>query len=407
MSTKDLNEYIDSAVEANPFLKKVVISKEPDRFKNASYSNSRFSAEYFNRGCQQSENPRQFFLSQIRMLNLKSKTLEIAEYLIYEMDSNGYITVTLEEVAQDLSVSINDVKNCLTMIQNLDPPGIGARDVQECLQLQLKRINKENSLEYTIVSKYIGELARNDSAKISKMLNIDKQDVQKAIDNIKKLNPRPASTILSRGSERVIPDLIATVKNNKVHLELNRGWLPRLRLYNPYENKLDIIKDFETRKFLKEHMDSARYFVDNLKRREETMYRVANYILNFHQNELMSDTDKIKSLTIKDISQALNFHPSTINRAVSNKYVQINEKVMPLKNLLSHGIKKVNDETTSKTAIKTEIREMVKNEDRTNPLSDRLIQEKLEKEGIIIKRRTIAKFRNSMHILPAYLRRKA
>ncbi|MBN1872078.1 MAG: RNA polymerase sigma-54 factor, partial [Candidatus Omnitrophica bacterium] len=139
---------------------------------------------------------------------------------------------------------------------------------------------------------------------------------------------------------------------------------------------------------------------------EETMCRVTDFILNFHKNEVIENIDEIRSLTIKDVSTALNLHPSTINRAVSNKYIEINNKVIPLKNLLSHAVKKENGEHTSKVAVKKRIEEIIKSEDKREPLSDQAILEILSKEGIIIKRRTIAKYRNALRILPTYLRKK-
>ena len=353
MSTKDLNEYIESAVEANPFLRKAFDKKRSEIYKsNFSAAREHSVGMDFNA---KSEDERLSLLSQLRMLGLEGKLLQIAEYLIYEMDDNGYITVALEDVARELFSSIEEVSECLTVVQSLDPPGIAARDIRECLQLQLKRINKEDSLEYIIVSDFTNELARNDVKLISKSLDVEKGEIQTAISNIKKLNPRPASTILSKGSETVVPDLIATIKNKKIRLDLNREWLPHLRFYNPYESESDIMQDLEARKFLKENMDSAKQLIDNIKRREETMCRVADYILNFHRDKLIDDTGEIETLTTKDISNALNLHPSTVNRTVAGKYVQIDNKVMPLKRLLSHGIKKQNGEITSKITVKKKI----------------------------------------------------
>ena len=390
MPISELNEYIDSIVANNPVLEKKFEKKTPVHIEKA---------------ITRQENPRISLISQARMLNLDDKAMEIAEYLIYEMDDNGYIQINTEEAAQDLFTSVDEVEEALLAIQSLDPPGIGASDIRECLQLQLKRMNKEDSLEYDIVSNYINELATNDVEKISHGLNIDKEEITRAINSIRKLNPRPASTALSKEDEPVIPDLIASRKNNKIRLELNREWIPHLRLYNPYENKLDIVKDPEAREFLKKNMDEGKTLISNLKRREETMCRVADYILQFQKHYFENGISQIKSLTIKDVGEALNLHPSTISRTVSNKYIQIKDKVVPLKVLLSQGIKNGNGEIASKASIKNRIKELVDNENKVRPLSDSKIQEELEKEEINIKRRTVAKYRESLRILPTHLRR--
>ena len=294
--------------------------------------------------------PHEFLMSQIRTLDLSEKELEVAEYLIYEMDENGYIKEDSESVAENLFTDVETVLKVIDVIQSLDPPGIGARDIRECLQLQLKRKGKENSLEYLIVTDLISDLAINDIPKIAKSLGIDKEKAREAAQNIKALNPRPGSSILSKGAERIIPDLVATIKNDKVRMELNRESIPALRFYNPYADKADVIKDPEAREFIKENMEMAKGLLDNMKRREETMCRVADYILNVQKESLAHERNHIKTLTLSHVAEALNLHHSTISRAVSNKYIQINDRVFPLKAFLSHGVKKENGEITPRRA---------------------------------------------------------
>src|SRR3989338_3042374 len=169
MSTQDLNEYVESALEANPFLKKEFVKKDTDYDPVANI--------------EQKENPRASLLLQIKILGLKDKELEIAEYLIYEMDDNGYITVGLEEMADALFVGVDEIEKILGVIQGMEPAGIGARNVGECLQLQLKRAKRRDSLEYIIVTEFLGEVARNDIDRIAKALNKDKKEVQNAVNN--------------------------------------------------------------------------------------------------------------------------------------------------------------------------------------------------------------------------------
>lgn len=409
MATKDLVEYVETAVATNPFLKKEFGAKGAGTYAGSRTSRKTDSAseEYdYRTNIPQQEDQRLSLISQIRMMDLKGKALEAAEYLIYEMDDNGYIPVELEEVADALSVDMSEVEKALEVIQSMDPPGIGARDVQDCLQLQLKRKGKKNSIEYAIVTEFINELARNDVDKISKALNVSKEKVRDAIDNVKKLNPRPASTILAEEAPEVIPDLIAEVKDKNINLMLNRDWLPQLGFYNPYENQPEIVKDAQAKKFIKENMDSAKILIDNLRRREETIYKVASYILSFQIEGLMEGKHEVKSLTLRDVATALNMHHSTISRTVSNKYIQIDNEVMPLKSFLSKGVEKEGGEIISKANIKKKIEAMIKNEDKAHPLNDENIRKRLEAEGIRIERRTIAKYRNTLRILPAYLRKK-
>ncbi len=407
MSATDLAEYIEFAATQNPFLQKILENKAADRYNNRAALPANESSYENENKLKDEENPRFSLLSQVKMTDISDELLEIAEYLIFEMDDNGYITVEAEEAARDLSVDLEKVEECLETIQGLEPAGIGAADITECLQLQLKRKGMERSLEYKIVSSFLAEVAREDIDRVAIALKADKEAVKRAIATIKKMNPRPASTILSKSSEKVIPELIAKFEKNKVRLELNRGTVPGLKLYNPYENDFNVIKDPEARKFMKENINAAKTLIDNLKRREDTVCKVANYILHFQRDNLTKDKHDIKTLTIKDIAKATNFHPSTISRTISHKYIKVNDKVISLKSLMSHGMKKENGEIHSKTAIKASIEALVRAEDTTRPMTDDLICEKLKNEGILLQRRTIAKYRQSLRILPAYLRKKS
>ncbi len=403
MSTTDLHEFVDAALSQNPCLEKIL---QKSRAPHAS-SPSRDTFEYHAEAHRDKENPRDALISQLRMMGIDDDLLKIAEYLIYELDNNGYLTVSRHDVAEELSVPDDEVECALSLIQKLDPPGIGARDTAECLALQLARMGKGDSLESLIVNRFLTEVAREDYDTIAEALNTTVKEVRKAVTGIKKLQPRPAVNLFSNAAEWVKPDMIATTGQDGIVLEINKDWLPRLRLYNPYENKLDIVKDDKARAFLKENMNAAQELIDTLKRREETMCRVAEYILSYHRKEITDKNGELKGLSSKDIATALNLHVTTINRTIAHKYIQLDDKVVPLRSFISKAIMKANGESTSSIAIKKKIADLVKKENPQKPLSDKTIQKALAKDGIDIKRRTVAKYRNSLKILPTHLRKKA
>lgn len=405
MSASDLSEYIDSAISQNPFLQKINKIADYRNVKTGAGNNDNGSFSITDIARQETD-PHSAILSRIRMMGLKDKALEIAEYLISDMDENGYISRDMEELAVDLGTNIEEALKVLGAIQTLEPAGIGARDLGECLQLQLKRDGKEDSPEYEIVSHFLNEAARNDVEKIARALKVNSTRVRAALDNIKRLRPRPCSTMLARDAEKVIPELVAKVDAKKIRLEVNRAHMPELKLYNPYENELDVIKDEEARRFLKENIDLAKKLIDNLRRREETICKVAEHILRFQQKAIVDERHGLRSLTITEVAKALDFHPSTISRVISNKYVQLNDKVIALKNLLSQGVKKANGELASKAVIKNRIAALIEGEDAASPLTDDDIKDLLGAEGINIMRRTIAKYRKALRILPTYLRKK-
>lgn len=397
MPAKELSEYIESILEKNPFLKKEFDTKRSTAHTTEAPTEPQITSK---------EDPREALLSQLRMLNLNKDDLQISEYLIYELDQNGYIKKDLDDAAADLGVDSDDVEKVLHIIQQMDPPGIGARDTRECLQLQLERLNKKESVEYAIVTNFITELAVNDIEKIADSLNITKSEALRAVNSVKKLNPRPASNILSEKSTTIIPDLIANIKNTKVTIGINHSYLPELKFYNPYRNEADIIKEPEAREFIKNNEQAAKQLIDNLKRREDTVCRVAGYLLNFQIASIKDKKHDVKSLTLGNVAKALDLHPSTISRTISNKYVQINDKVIRLAGLLSSSITKNDGNIISKTAVKSRITELVNKEDKTRPVSDDEIKNSLKNEGIPIERRTVAKYRTMLGILPKHLRRK-
>ncbi|MFH0764106.1 MAG: RNA polymerase factor sigma-54 [Candidatus Omnitrophota bacterium] len=398
MPMKELGEYVDSILEKNPFLKKA-IEKKNYRPTGEIGSEPQITSNV---------DPRLALLSQLRMSKLDEDRMRIAEYLIYEINDNGYISCDMDEAASDLGADIETVENVLDIIQQMEPAGIGARDAQECLLLQLKRLGKESSTEYKIVQDYIHELTSHDAQRIAQALKIGEDDVLKAFKSIRKLNPKPASTLLSEKIDLVIPDLVAHIKKDKVTIRINRDWFPVIRFYNPYENKPDMIKDPEVREFVKVNESAAKQLLDSLKRREDTMCRVASYILNFQLASLKSGkSGSIRTIAIKDVAAALGFHSSTISRTISNKYIQLDKKVLALNSLLSSGIKKADGQVISKSYILDRLSSIIKNEDKSKPLRDDAIHDLLSKEGILIKRRTVAKYRNALRILPKHLRKKA
>ncbi|MBF0217252.1 MAG: RNA polymerase factor sigma-54 [Candidatus Omnitrophica bacterium] len=408
MSLADLNDYIDTVVSTNPLLE-TSAPAEDFRFKHGLTMSKRNTALYEapdDADIAQEITPQESLLSQVRLLSLSEKDIKIAEYLIFEMNGDGYIKVTADEAARDLFCQAEDVERALGAIQSLDPPGIGARDVRECLQLQLERQGKKDSLEYILVTEFLSLVAIQDTLAISRALGADKKEVIKAAERIRALNPRPASTLMAKADIPVVPDLVATVKNDKITLEVNRGAVRKLTLYNPYEDKLGVIKDPKAREFLETHTKEARQLMDNLKRREETLCRVAYHMLKVQAYHIEHEKKYLKALSMADIAKALGLNTSTISRALSNKYIQINGKVSPLKSLTSASFNNSDGKRTSKTYITALIRDLLRDENKTSPMSDIDTMRELEQHGITIKRRTVAKYRESIRILASHLRKR-
>ena len=398
MSTQDLNTYIEEALEKNPFLKKEYLpqARVPKEADIPDYTSL----------IQVKTNPREELIGLIRMRGVSEQLAALADYLIYEMDENGYITTDLVDVAEDSGADLDVVEEALAVIQELEPAGIGARDTKECLQLQLRRKGLGDALEYRIVTDFLGEVARDDVEAIAHAMGEDKAAVMAAIRNIKKLNPKPCSNILSTEAKKVIPDIIVDIRDRDLVLILNKAWLPQLEFHNPYEGEPTISNEPEAQKFIKDNKQAAKYIIDGLKRRETTLLKVAHYVLEFQKETVLEHSADIHPLTAKDVAHALSMNNSTITRCVSSKYVLLHNKVYPLKDFLSKGVPMTNGASTSKTCIKNTIGEFIKAEDPKKPLTDQKIKDMLQAQGVTLTRRTVTKYREAMKILPTHLRRQ-
>jgi RNA polymerase sigma-54 factor len=400
LSTQDLHKFVDEIIQENPFVEKNKIKAKKSDYK-AGVAPDDIS---FDRKAE--ENIRDRILSAVRSGDLNQEQIKIAEYMIYEIDDNGYISYDENEICEKFDCEKETIEKVIEAIQAQDPPGIGARDIRECLLIQLRRKSMEQSTEYSIVDGYLDLVAKNDVTTLAKQIDKDEDAITKALKTIKKLNPRPCADIFAKQTEYVVPDLISTVNQSKISLKLNRDWLPHLSLYNPYENNNEISDDPESQKFIKESFNDAKTLLYDLERRENTIYSIGKYIVGRQKKYLCGKIKDIEILTIKEISEKLKLHPSTVSRALNNKYIEINGKTISLSSLLSQPITKTNGETTSKLSVKRKISEIIKSEKPESPYTDEKIKDMLLKEGLSINRRTVAKYRTAMRILPTHLRRK-
>jgi len=363
---------------------------------------------------------------QLGMLELDEKSYKIAEQIVGSMDDDGYLRRELISIADDLAFRQNietdekEIEEILKQIQQFDPPGICARDLQECLILQLKRRKPEEGedikLAITILKNYFDEFSRKHYEKIQRSLSIRSEQLRDVINLIIKLNPKPGNLLSSsRSINYIIPDFYVYNVNGGVELSLNRMNAPELRLSEGYKdmlreykagNKKDKQKK-EAVTFIKQKIDSARWFIDLIKQRQITLLTTMQAIIDYQKAFFLTgDEQEIKPMILKNIAEKTHFDISTISRVANSKYVQTEYGTFPLKYFFSEKTITTDGEEVSNKELRTVMFEIIAQEDKHNPLSDDAIMEEAMKRGFKMARRTVAKYREILNIPVARLRKE-
>jgi len=343
---------------------------------------------------------------QLEVLAKNEEQKRIGEFLIGSIDSDGYLKIDLKDIPRLLSASFEDVRNALALIRTFDPSGVGARDLKESLLIQLINAGKGDSHIYRIIYSHLEDLEKGDLDKIAKELSIPLKEVEAAKKRLSYLNPRPGSNFGKDVAMRVIPDVIAYKSNGGYYIEVNDRDLPRFHV-SPFYNIVlkDKLSPEETKGYIRNKISRARWIIDSVKQRKNTISRVCEYLFDIQKGFLDGADNFARPLTLKQVAESLSISEATVSRTVSNKYLQTATQMFALKRFFARGIKQKKGEIPS-LEIKQRIKELIENEDERRPLKDKDIASLLKKEGIDISRRTVAKYRNSLKILSYNLRKK-
>jgi len=345
-------------------------------------------------------------------LHLEIKDLQdmvIGKYLIGSIDRNGYLCIELEEVARNLSVNIERVAKVLRVIQSFHPHGVGARDLAECLLLQLKHYGKESFLAKKIIEEHLNDLAKGKFGKIARALSVSVYQVQDICDLIRTLDPKPGLQYSSSDDIKyIVPDVFVEKVEGEYIVIVNDYNFPRLIINQVYEAIMRQPEAFpqDTRKYLEEKMGSAIWLIRSIEQRRMTLYKVVRCIVDIQKSFLDKGIEYLKPLKLSQVAEVVGVHESTVSRATTNKYVQTPQGLFELKYFFSTGVESYHgEEKVSSKSIKYIVEEIINKEDTTCPLSDEAIALMLKEKGIKISRRTVAKYRQEMGI-PATMNRK-
>jgi RNA polymerase sigma-54 factor len=363
---------------------------------------------------------------QLGMVNLPGEEQQLAKYIIGNIDDDGYLRRDLPAISDDLAFSMNmevpvkKLENILHTIQQFDPPGVGARSLKECLILQLNR-QKGDGLELAlmILTNFFDEFTRKHYEKIKKKLDLSDEDLKQGIERILKLNPKPGSAYsnpLNRSNQHIIPDFILENIDGELTLSLNQHNMPELKINDTYmemmhalavQNKNKSKSQSDALTFVKQKVDSARWFIDAIRQRNYTLMLTMSEIINTQKEYFIEgDETKLRPMILKDIAEKTGLDISTISRVSNSKYIQTHFGVFPLKYFFSEGLQKNDGEEVSTREIKMILNNCIENEDKHKPLTDEKLTRILKDKSYNIARRTVAKYREQLDIPVARLRKK-
>ena len=437
----ELHNLVQQEMETNPVLEELPSELSPEERNGAeSSADDNFKEEFeklatldeewrdymaqsgsYTGGSREAKDKRQFFfdsiavqetlqqhlMTQLNQTVLNASDRKTAELIIGNIDDNGFLQSTPEEMALSSGIAKEDFEKMLALIQSFYPPGVGARDLRDCLLIQLQREGKESSLECKIISEHMEDLGKRRFPEIARRMNISVEEVQKCANNIAQLNPRPGQAFAAAPQNYVLPDVTVEKVDGDYQIILNNEQIPHLRISNIYK---DIIAQSdngsEVKDYVRDKIRSGKFLIRSIHQRQQTISNIAQQIVSRQRDFLDHGSSHLKPMTMKEIADAVGVHETTVSRAVSGKYMATPQGVFEMKYFFTPGYQTATGESMSNTSVKEAILDLVKHEDGNAPLSDQEIVEILSDRGVPIARRTVAKYRTELNILPSNMRRK-
>ncbi len=336
---------------------------------------------------------------QLSLLDISREINEIAYFIVGNINADGYLTLSDEEIAEALSAPLEAVREAVEVVRSLDPPGIASRDLQECLLYQIRAAGLEGSLAESLIRDCLPSLQMRRYREIARQLDCELEEISEALEVIRTFTPRPGQKFSGQDPVYIQPDVFIHKVADEYQISVPDDGMPKLRLNRVYRSLLkenNVSKD--TKSFIKEKMRAAIELLKSVDQRQQTIYRVCQVIVNLQREFLEHGILGLKPMLIKDVAEELGVHSSTISRVVANKYAHTPQGIVELRKFFTVGVESADGENVSTVQVKDKIRRIIEDENRQRPLSDQKIAKLLNKDGIQITRRTVAKYRDQMNI---------
>ncbi len=345
-------------------------------------------------------------MEQVRNSELPENLWGVAELIIGNIDDKGYLKDTVEEMALSTGVPAESVIEVIRVIQTFEPPGVCARDLRECLLLQLERAGEQGTLEYRIVCDHMEALGKRRIPEIARATGTEVDEVQDALENIGKLEPRPGRAFASDSEQYVLPEVFVQRVGDDFVVSTNNEQIPHLRISNTYKDLMATSRhEPEVRNYIREKIRAGKFLIKSLHQRQSTITNIAREIVHRQRDFMEKGVSALKPLTMVQVAEVVGVHETTVSRAVSGKYMQTPQGLYEMKYFFTAGISTESGAGLSNTSVKDMIAEIFASEDASKPLSDQEVVRMLKEKGIVIARRTVAKYRSELNILPSNLRK--
>ena len=348
----------------------------------------------------------QHLVEQVRDTKLSDEEQAIAELVIGNIDDYGYLMATIDELATSTSLPPEKISEVLKVVQTFDPAGVGARDLQECLLIQLSRTSQQETLEYAIIRDYMDALGKRRIPEIARGTNRSLDDVQEALARISRLEPRPGRSFLTVVEQYVAPEVFVVRTGENFTVSTNDEQIPHLRISNVYKDLMSQDENnAEVKNYIREKIRAGKFLIKSLHQRQQTIATIGREIVKRQHDFMDKGIAHLKPMTMAQVAEVVGVHETTVSRAVSGKYIETPQGVFEMKFFFTAGLQTSTGNDVSNTSVKDMIAEIFKNENTTRPLSDQEVVKMLTEKGISIARRTVAKYRDELGILPSNLRK--
>jgi len=345
-------------------------------------------------------------LEQVRLADLTEEQEKVAELIVGNIDDYGYLQSSAEELAFSTSIPAEQILEVLQVVQTFHPPGVGARDLRECLLLQLRRDGKENTLEFRIVNDCMEALGKRRIPEISRKLGVTVEEVQASMQRIANLEPRPGRAFLPDNNQYIVPEVFVQRMDDEFLVTTANDSVPHLRISNVYKDLMaQADSSTEVREYIRDKIRAGKFLIKSLHQRQQTILNIAKEILNRQREFMEKGVAFLKPLTMVQVAEVVGVHETTVSRAVSGKYMETPQGTFEMKYFFTSGLQTTTGGNVSNTSVKDMIDELIKKEDQSKPLSDEEIVKLVAEKGVRIARRTVAKYRSELNILPSHLRK--
>jgi len=407
----------DTAKEDKEFKEEFeILSKLDDEWREYFAQTSSFRSrspeqeeqrQHFFDSIVQQESLQQHLIQQLNFAGTDAEERKVAEFLIGSINDDGYLHTPIEELAVSSGLPLDELHKALERIQTFHPVGVGARNLKECLMIQLDRLGKSESIEAVVVNQHLDDLGRKRYPEIARALGLNTEQIQQIANFISTLEPKPGRMFNTEQQQYVAADVSVQRVNGEYVVMLNDEQIPHLRISNTYKELMaKDDKASEAKDYIREKIRAGKFLIKSIHQRQQTIFNIAKVIVERQRDFLDKGISQLKPLTMAQVAEVVGVHETTVSRAVANKYMQTPQGLYEMKYFFTPGFETASGAAMSNTSVKEQISQLIEREDSTKPLSDQEIVAILKEKGIPIARRTVAKYRNELNILPSNLRKQ-